>query len=203
MSVLGKIWSRLRVRLGRLLLAIAGVLRARGACLVRAYPSETSKARVRLAPFCGGDGIDLGFGGDAITARAIRMDQAQGYALTGPDETQLRGDATRLEWFQDGVLDFVYASHLLEDFEDTEAVLREWVRVLKPGGHLILLCPDEARFRAHCARTGQSPNPHHRHADFSLAKVLAIADRIGGLKSIHQADGVDIYSWELVLRKQV
>jgi len=57
--------------------------------------------------------------------------------------TQFSGKAESLYWFRDGVLDFVYSSHLLEDYPDTEAVLREWLRVLKPLGNLIIFCPDE------------------------------------------------------------
>jgi len=51
---------------------------------------------------------------------------------------QLAGYTEQLHWFRDGVLDFVYSSHLLEDLVDTEAVLREWIRILRPGGRLIL-----------------------------------------------------------------
>src|ERR1700744_6095280 len=95
----------------------------------REYPSETSKRRARLAPFCIGYGADLGFGGDPIIASAIRVDSPSPYADTGNNTVQLGGDAARLHWFANGVLDYLYSSHLLEDFADTETVLREWIRV--------------------------------------------------------------------------
>jgi predicted SAM-dependent methyltransferase len=165
------------------------------------YPSETSKCRSRLAPYCEGYGLDLGFGGDAITPKAIRVDAPQPYADTGTDSVQLGGDASELRWFRDGVLDYVYSSHLLEDFEDTEGVLREWLRVIRPGGNLIVFCPDEQLYRGHCNRTGLIPNENHSHADFSLVKVKEILKRIGGLKIVHERSPVDIYSWELVAKK--
>jgi predicted SAM-dependent methyltransferase len=164
-------------------------------------PSETSKSRARLAPYCVGCGADLGFGGDPITATAIRVDYPQPYTNVGHYPVQLGGDATHLYWFADGVLDYVYSSHLLEDFEDTKSVLLEWLRVLKPGGRLILFCPDQAAYEKHCTSIGEGTNPHHKHADFSLRKVQNILVEIGTTEEIHSCDLVDIYSWELVIQK--
>jgi SAM-dependent methyltransferase len=165
--------------------------------------SETDKCRARLAPYCVGYGLDLGFGGDPITKHAIRVDMPQPYKIVGrvPLPVQLGGHAEDLYWFRDGVLDFVYSSHLLEDFEDTEAVLREWLRVLRPGGRLIIYCPDEQVYRTHCRTTGQQPNSHHVHADFSLRYVKAILDRMGMTEVMYEKNLVDIYSWELVHAK--
>jgi SAM-dependent methyltransferase len=163
--------------------------------------SETNKCRERLAPFCTGYGLDLGFGGDPITLSAIRMDFPQPYTQVGKYPVQLGGSADSLHWFGDDQLDFVYSSHLLEDFVDTEAILREWIRVLKPGGKLVTFCPDEQRFRKHCQQTGQPYNTAHVHEFFSLQFVKDILDKIGKTKLIYEQDNVDIYSWDLVVEK--
>jgi len=44
----------------------------------------------------------------------------------------------------DDLYDEVMAVHVIEHFEpeDAEAALKEWVRVLKPGGEMVLECPD-------------------------------------------------------------
>jgi predicted SAM-dependent methyltransferase len=165
------------------------------------YRSETSKCRARLAKFCTGYGVDLGFGGDPISGHAIRVDHAKPYAETGDYSVQLGGDAQNLNWFRDEVLDFVYSSHLLEDFEKIETVLVEWLRVLKPGGNLVIFCPDEKLYRAHCQRTGQRYNEHHKHDDFSMRKVKNILEGITELRFVHESPLVDIYSWELVAQK--
>jgi|SRR5262245_61075526 len=158
----------------------------------RDYQSETSKCRERLAPFCLGYGIDFGFGGDPITETAIRVDMPQPYARTGTYQVQLGGDATKLHWFNDGVLDYV---------EDTRAILLEWLRVLRPGGRLIIFCPDEQVYREHCSKTAQGHNQHHKVPDFSLAKVKNILGDIGGTRIIHENPLIDHYSWELVAEK--
>lgn len=50
----------------------------------------------------------------------------------------------QLPMFQDDSVETIYASHVLEYFDRLEAsgVLREWCRVLKPGGILRLAVPD-------------------------------------------------------------
>jgi len=163
--------------------------------------SETSKCRTRLAPYCEGYGVDVGFGGDSITSTAIRVDMATPYANVGEQGVQLGGGGDHLYWFSDGVLDYVYSSHLLEDFPNVEAVLREWIRVVKTGGRLILYCPDEQRFRKHCSATGQPTNPAHKHEEFSIQYVIDALAIIGQEKIIYRNDFADIYSWELVVEK--
>jgi len=52
------------------------------------------------------------------------------------------GDAQLLDRIEDESFDFVYSSHTLEHVADASAALRNWYRVVKPGGHLILFVPD-------------------------------------------------------------
>lgn len=139
--------------------------------------SETDSCRETLAPFCQGVGVDLGFGGSAILPTAICIDRAEGDPLRAkhphPSPTHIVGDVATLPWFPDASLDYCYSSHVLEDFEDTAAVLKEWVRVLKLGGHLVLFLPDQQTYVKFCKDHDSSPNKAHVHADFSLAFVKA------------------------------
>lgn len=163
--------------------------------------SETSKCRASLAPFCQGDGVDVGFGGDPIVPHAICMDLPQGYAHYDNHVQHLHGDARDLHWFRSDSLDWVYSSHVLEDFEDTQAVLDEWLRVVRPGGQIVLYLPDEQAYRAHCHKQGTPPNINHIHDNFSLDYVKKCLTHRGDVEIIHQRFPVGIYSFELVLRK--
>ena len=53
-------------------------------------------------------------------------------------------DASDLSIFEDGSVVEIYASHILEHFPHTNtlAVLKEWHRVLEPGGILYVAVPD-------------------------------------------------------------
>ena len=168
------------------------------------YQSETSKHRGRLAPYCTGYGIDIGFGGDPITPNAIRVDMEVPYAYAGENGVQLGGDCRNLFWFADGVLDFVYSSHVLEDFDvnQTIPVMTEWTRILKEGGRLILLQPDQQRYAAYCQKTGHPQNPHHAIEHFSLAYLVAAARKMGNLEVLASADEIDEYSFFVVFTKK-
>jgi predicted SAM-dependent methyltransferase len=160
------------------------------------HMSETRASRKELEVWCKGNGIDLGCGRDKICSEAIGMDMTNPYTKVGDDSIQLKGDAKDLYWFNDGVLDYIYSSHLLEDFDNTEEVMKEWVRVIKPGGLLILNLPDEQTFRAHCKKTGQPGNASHKHEFFNKEFVKECATNLGNLEII-----VHTYSFHIVFKK--
>ena len=167
--------------------------------------SETAAARSVLAPYCVGLGLDLGFGGSAISPTAITLDMPHMYCPSLEGHRQhLRGDATNLSFICDGAFDFIYSSHLIEDFyyEELIRIISEWRRILAPEGVLVLNCPDQKRFLDHCERTGQSINAHHKELDFSLRhfvdRVLALTGR---WDTVFRDENVTPYSWYLVVRK--
>ena len=67
------------------------------------------------------------------------FENLDGRELEGVDHLST---ATELP-FVDGIFDLVYASHVLEHFKkgETQDVINEWVRVLKPGGVIRLSVP--------------------------------------------------------------
>lgn len=160
----------------------------------------TKGCRERLIKFCRGNGLDIGFGGEPICPTAITLDKPECV-----HKGNLSGDAGDLRWFRDGVMDYVFSSHCLEDADDTVAWMREWWRVLRPGGNLVLFLPDQPTYEQHCRAAGVAPNGAHKHKDFSLAYVKKCLDRLGIPSSaiIHQQWPVvgNAYSFELVVRK--
>lgn len=53
-------------------------------------------------------------------------------------------DVRNLEWIDDNYVDEIYSAHTVEHFSYTEidSILREWCRVLCPGGKIIIKMPD-------------------------------------------------------------
>lgn len=152
------------------------------------YPSETSKYRHLTRQYClepdgqPGCGVDIASQGDPVVPWAWQLElPPEKYAwynsnhpARGP--VQLRGDAAVLP-IDSGSLDFVYSSHLLEDYAQWEPILLEWVRVLKPGGRLIVLVPDKQKW-AEALAGGQTPNDAHRHESHP-GELSTYADALG------------------------
>lgn len=130
---------------------------------------EESKHRELVRPYTSGNGVDIGSSGEPIVPWAIQIDLPfdayKTYNVTRPASNCIhwRGDGTRDLPFKDQVLDFVHSSHLLEDFprDQWKAILNEWHRVLKVGGHMIVAVPDHERFRS-AVRRGQGDNLSHK-----------------------------------------
>lgn len=129
-----------------------------------------------------GVGADIGSQGFRTVPWAMQLDlppeefsaYCGGEPAHGP--IQLRGHADKLPFDSDS-LDFLLSSHLLEDFLEWTPVLREWVRVLKPGGHLIILVPDKERWGQAIIK-GQPPNCSHKHESFA-GELSTYAEAIG------------------------
>ncbi|PWU04738.1 MAG: hypothetical protein C5B52_00945 [Bacteroidetes bacterium] len=134
------------------------------------YKSETSKVRSLVLPYCQGHGCDIGFGGDKIKKTDCDgIDYAQPYAFTGKDQVDIACDVMNETIpVAESTYDYVYTSHLIEDFPDTKKGLKEFIRILKPGGNLILVFPDQPKYEEVCRRTGQPLNMHHVHKDMGL-----------------------------------
>lgn len=107
--------------------------------------NETQKVHNRIAPFVFGHGLDLGCG-----CWPLKVEKTQGYSCLGVDAghskmaceaADIIADVSNLTMLKDEAFDYVYSSHTLEDMPYTEAVLREWWRLIKPGGNLILYLP--------------------------------------------------------------
>ncbi|MBU3714014.1 MAG: class I SAM-dependent methyltransferase [Ferruginibacter sp.] len=138
--------------------------------ILEVYVSETHKVRNLVLPYCTGHGCDIGFGGDKIKKTdCLGIDYAKPYAKTGHDKVDIACDISNEKIpVDDNTFDFVYSSHLIEDFEDTNRILIEFIRILQSGGNLILVFPDQQKYEQHCLKTGQPLNSHHVHADMGL-----------------------------------
>jgi len=75
--------------------------------------------------------LDIGAGVDPVTKDAIVFDKAQ-------------GDAQEINNFYDlESFETVFSSHCLEHMVDPQEAIQSWFSLVKPGGHLITIVPDE------------------------------------------------------------
>ena len=86
-----------------------------------------------------GTGLDIGPGPDSLALYAEFFPRITGLRLYDVGD----GDAQMLETLADNSFDFAYSSHCLEHVRDPLIALRNWIRVVKPGGHLVFAVPDE------------------------------------------------------------
>jgi SAM-dependent methyltransferase len=133
----------------------------------RAMHSETARYRHLTAQYLAGVGVDIASQGIAVVPWAISYDlpekEFMRYSSGNPPKgpLQLRGFAEKLP-FETQSLDFVYSSHFLEDVFDWMPVLKEWDRVLRIGGRMVILVPDKELWNQ-ALQNGQPPNCEHRH----------------------------------------
>lgn len=128
------------------------------ACL-RRYRDDAFKMRYFV-----GDGIDIGGGTDSLALHLDAfplMKSVRTWDL--PD-----GDAQYLDSVPDESMDFVYSSHCLEHMVDVRVALRHWLRILKPGGHLVVTVPDEDMYEH-----GMWPSVHNTDHKWSFCLYKA------------------------------
>lgn len=131
---------------------------------------ETSKSMFRKLSdsryairYLVGEGIDIGSGRDGLEAYGEffpLMKSCRSWDLQD-------GDAEMMASISDCSFDFIHSSHCLEHMRNPLVALNNWLRILRPGGHLIALVPDEDLYEQ-----GVFPsafNPDHRYS-FTIYK---------------------------------
>jgi SAM-dependent methyltransferase len=101
-----------------------------------------------------GKGIDIGCGLDPVHGNVRCFDLEH-------------GDANEISKYVTEQFDYVYSSHCLEHMRDPSKALIEWWKLVKLGGHLIFIVPDEDLYEQ-----GIFPsrfNPDHK-ATFTISK---------------------------------
>jgi SAM-dependent methyltransferase len=119
---------------------------------------ETTKATKRRKQAGGvwfeifkGKGIDVGPGDDPLVW--------EGTSVVGFDVQH--GDANRLsEYFPENHFDFLHASQCLEHMHDPTEAIKDWAKVVKPGGHLVITVPDFVLYEKY--RFPSRFNPDHK-----------------------------------------
>ncbi|NCS88864.1 MAG: hypothetical protein AUK34_13810 [Ignavibacteria bacterium CG2_30_36_16] len=149
---------------------------------------ESTKARKRREKekyfklYCNGKGLDIGFGGDLI------LPDAQGWDFE-------HGDAQYLIGLEDESFDYIYSSHTLEHVIDAGESLKNWWRVLKPGGYLLLYIPHRDLYEKK-KKLPSRFNPNHFR--FFLIDEEALPDTVGIVPLIKRT----LSNYEIIYAKE-
>lgn len=136
------------------------------------YPELFSK-------YIKGDILDIGAGGDPVSPQATVFDKPQGNAEHISD------------YYQKESFDTVFSSHCLEHVNDPTVVIRDWFALVKPGGHLFVIVPDEDLYEQ-----GHFPsifNEDHK-STFTISKSVSWSPESLNLFDIsRETGGVIVY----------
>lgn len=130
--------------------------------------NESRKIVWEVAPYLRGRGLDIGAGDFKILPHVVSVDNMHHAAFGFTHKPDVVAEADKLDMFASASMDFVYSSHTLEHVDDMGVTLREWWRVVKPNGLLVLYLP-HADFYPNIGQPGA--NPDHKR-DFRPADVI-------------------------------
>jgi len=84
-----------------------------------------------LDKYFSGKVLDIGCGDDLVVPNAVPFDKEQG------DAQEI------LDYLSSNTFDCVHSSHSLEHMRDVPKALEQWWQLVKPGGAMVIVVPDE------------------------------------------------------------
>jgi SAM-dependent methyltransferase len=167
----------------------------------RFFSDEHHPERLALFPVCRGRGIDVGCGHRKTHPEAIGVDLTPGgekgkvgNVAGQTSSADITGSGDNLWMFADNELDYVVQRHNLEHYKDFLLALQEWKRVLRPGGVLGMVVPDDEE----CDTLRLDPTHFHVFTMKSLQRAI---DLIGGFHTCHMAKLLKRWSFMAIFQK--
>ncbi len=165
------------------------------------YKNENHPERMVLLPYCVGKGIEIGCGHRKTSENCIGVDvipkgeKGKYGCVTGQisvADIEASGDDLRM--FKDQELDFVISRHNLEHYVDMVKTLQEWKRVLKIGGIMANVLPDETNINT------IPLDPTHKHV-FTPESYWRLLELMGGFEIIKMEVVIPDWSFVCVARR--
>ncbi len=140
--------------------------------------------------YCQGFGLDVGAGQRTLAPHLLTNDNA----VLGCDFSY---EADNLK-FKDKYFDFVYASHIIEHMVDPLKAIREWIRVVKITGYIVIICPDK-RFTP---TLGNMQVDAQHKADYSYEQMRELIKLIDNVEIVSKnPNALPNFSMLFVLRR--
>lgn len=172
-------------------------------CLIRTaqVPDEHAESAA-LHCLCEGHGVEIGCGHRKTHPNVIGVDIIAGGA-TGEygvvkDQTSVAdicASGDDLHVFKDNEMDFVINRHVLEHFQDPLKAIEEWKRILKPGGILGIVTPDDRN----CDTIALDPTHKHVFTPDSFRRLMRY---MGDFEEIHIGDCLKDWSFVAIYQKK-
>jgi SAM-dependent methyltransferase len=136
-----------------------------------------------LETYLSGRVLDIGSGKALVVPHAEGFDKEDG-------DVNLIDEAREI-----GAYDAVHSSHSLEHMRDPEDAIRRWWRLVKPGGHLIIVVPEEDLYEQ-----GNWPSlfQEEHTCTFRLDRATTWSPRSFDIRALAEAlPGAEVVSAEL------
>lgn len=166
------------------------------------YKAETKKIVWEVAPYLRGTGLDIGAGTFKVLPHAISVDNeidAQLFGMPVHADVKVKS-ADNLSIFGSASMDFVYSSHLLEHMEDPLKSLKEWWRVVKVGGYLVLYLPHDTLYPK-VGEPGANEDHKHNLNEDIVSEWMFQVDSGWDLVNCQVRDQDDEYSFLMIFKK--
>jgi len=153
---------------------------------------ESAKIKYEIVKYTRGKGLDLGCGMNRCFPHFIGVDN--GHHFGEQTVAQIFSDCSDLKIFGSQSMDFVFSSHLLEHIENYKAALKEWWRVIKPGGHLVVYLPHKD-FYPNIGEEGS--NTDHKH-DFLPTDIIEAMKKFKGWDLVKNEERNEDFEYSFV-----
>lgn len=168
------------------------------------YAEDAHPEKLVLLKYCAqGKGIDVGCGHRKTHPNCIGIDIIPrgskgniGCIVNKEINADICTSGDDLSMFQDEELDFVVSRHNLEHYIDVIKTLKEWKRVLKRGGILGVVLPDEEKVDT------ISLDRTHKHV-FTQESFKQYLDLIGGFETLRCETVVPNWSFVCIAKKKI
>jgi ADP-heptose:LPS heptosyltransferase/predicted SAM-dependent methyltransferase len=161
---------------------------------------EYKKIKYEIVPYTRGRVLDLGCGPYITFPHFIGVDNTEEFNKGARWRPDITADARDLSIFATNSIDAVFSSHLLEHFENTEKVLKEWWRVIKPGGYLVLYLPHK-KYYPNIGEEGANEEHKHDFMPNDIIEIMKRVDRKWDLVEDQERNQNDEYSFFQVYQK--
>ena len=154
-----------------------------------AYKTEKIRGPEFRSKYFSGKVLDIGCGNNLVVPNAVPFDKDQ-------------GDAQKiLDYLEPNTFDCVHSSHSLEHMRDVPQALEQWWQLVKPGGAMVIVVPDEDLYeqgawpslfnRDHSATFRLNKPDSWSPVSYDLGLVCSALPDAKVISMEHQDDGYD------------